>query len=55
MPVFFGGFDPGEARVNWEMPIAEWVRHLRNAGFNDIRTELIYDYWWAPAFLIDAK
>jgi hypothetical protein len=55
MPVFFGGFDPGEARVNWEMPIAEWVRHLRDVGFNDIRTELIHDYWWAPAFLIDAK
>ncbi len=55
MPVFFGGFDPGEARVNWEMAIAEWVRHLRDAGFADIRTELIYDYWWAPAFLIDAR
>lgn len=55
MPVFFGGFDPGEARVNWEMPIAEWVTQLRNAGFNDIRTVPIYDYWWAPTFLIDAK
>jgi SAM-dependent methyltransferase len=55
MPVFFGGFDPGEARVNWEMPIAEWVRHLRGAGFTEVRTESIYDYWWAPAFLIDAQ
>lgn len=55
MPVFFGGFDPSEARVNWEMPIAEWVTQLRAAGFSDIRTEPIYDYWWAPAFLIDAK
>lgn len=55
MPVFFGGFDPGEARVNWEMPIADWVRQLRDAGFADIRTEPIYDYWWAPAFLIDAR
>lgn len=55
MPVFFGGFDPSEARVNWEMPIAEWVRLLQEAGFTDTRTELIYDYWWAPAFLIDAR
>lgn len=54
MPVFFGGFDPGEARVNWEMPIAEWARLLREAGFNAVRTEPIYDYWWAPAALIDA-
>jgi hypothetical protein len=55
MPVFFGGFDPGEARVNWEMPIADWATHLRDAGFTDIRTEPVYDYWWAPAFLIDAR
>lgn len=55
MPVFFGGFDPGEARVNWEMPMADWVTQLHDAGFTDIRTEPIYDYWWAPAFLIDAR
>jgi hypothetical protein len=54
MPVFFGGFDPTEARVNWEMPIAEWVRLLRNVGFASVRTEPIYDYWWAPAYLVDA-
>jgi SAM-dependent methyltransferase len=55
MPVFFGGFDPGEARVNWEMPIAKWVQLLQDAGFTDVHTELIYGYWWAPAYLIDAK
>jgi hypothetical protein len=55
MPVFFGGFDPGEARVNWEMPIAEWSRLLREAGFAEVRTEWIYDYWWADAHLIDAQ
>lgn len=55
MPVFFGGFDPGEARVNWEMPIAEWMRLLREAGFARVRTEPIYDYWWATAVLMDAQ
>jgi hypothetical protein len=55
MPVFFGGFDPGEARVNWEMPIAEWTRLLREAGFAEVRAELIYDYWWATAYLMDAR
>lgn len=55
MPVFFGGFDPTGARVNWEMPVAEWVRLLREAGFDDVRAEPIYDYWWAPAYLVEAR
>jgi hypothetical protein len=54
MPVFFGGFDPTEARVNFEMPIADWTRLLRQAGFNDVRAEPVYDYWWATAHLLDA-
>jgi hypothetical protein len=55
MPVFFGGFDPGEARVNWEMPIAEWTRLLREAGFAEVQTETVYDYWWATAVVVDAR
>jgi hypothetical protein len=55
MPVFFGGFDPTEARVNWEMPIADWVVLLHEAGFADVRTDPIYDYWWAGAYLVDAR
>jgi len=54
MPVFFGAFDPTEARLNWEMPIAEWVRLLRAAGFDHVCSEPIYDYWWAPGYLLDA-
>ncbi len=55
MSVFFGSFDPSEARVNWEIPIAEWARLLPKAGFTQVRTEPIYDYWWAKAYLVDAK
>lgn len=54
MPVFFGAFDPGEARLNWEMPVAGWVRAVREAGFTDVRIEPIYDYWWGTAYLINA-
>ncbi|BCX02217.1 MAG: hypothetical protein KatS3mg053_0155 [Candidatus Roseilinea sp.] len=54
MPIFFGAFDPGEARLNWEMPIAGWVRAVREAGFDAVRIEPIYDYWWATAYLISA-
>jgi len=54
MPIFFGAFDPTEARLNWEMPIAEWARLLREAGFDRVRSELIHDYWWAASYLLDA-
>ncbi len=54
MPVFFGAFDPTGARVNWEMPIMDWTRLLREAGFGEVRTEPVYEYWWATAYLISA-
>jgi hypothetical protein len=55
MPVLFGYFDQTAARTNYEQPIAEWVSQLRTAGFANTTTEPIYDYWWAPAYLIDAR
>ena len=55
MPVFFGGFDSSEARTNWEMPIDNWVELLKDAGFTKVETQLIYPYWWAKAYLIDAQ
>jgi hypothetical protein len=55
MPVLFGYFDQTAARTNYEQPIAEWVSQLRAAGFETIVTEPLYNYWWAPAYLIDAR
>jgi len=55
MPVFFGGFDHSEARVNWEMPIADWIGLLEAVGFVDVRRQPVFDYWWATAYLIDAR
>jgi hypothetical protein len=55
MPVFFGGFDTSAARTNWEMPIDNWVELLKDAGFTKVETKLIYPYWWAKAYLIDAQ
>jgi Methyltransferase domain len=55
MPVFFGGFDLSAARTNWEMPIDNWVELLKDAGFTKVETKLIYPYWWAKAYLIDAQ
>lgn len=55
MPVFFGAFDRSAARTNYEQPIAAWEADLRAAGFRSIQRRLLYDYWWAPAYLLDAR
>jgi hypothetical protein len=55
MPVFFGYFDRSAARANYEQPVAAWEADLRAAGFTLIERRPIYDYWWAPAFLLDAR
>lgn len=55
MPVLFGYFDRSAARTNYEGPIDAWVDGLRAAGFDQIETRAIYPYWWADAYLIDAR
>jgi hypothetical protein len=55
IPVLFGYFDHGTARTNWEGPIQGWVDDLRAAGFEDVRTRKIADYFWADAVLIGAR
>lgn len=55
MPVFFGYFDPGAARANYEQPIAAWESDLRLAGFARVERRRLFDYWWAPAYLLDAS
>lgn len=55
MPVFFGAFDPSAARTNYEQPIELWEFDLHRAGFTSVTRRHLYDYWWAPAYLIDAR
>lgn len=55
MPIFFGSFDRGAARTNYEQPIAAWEADLRAAGFARVERRPLYDYWWAPAYLLDAR
>lgn len=54
MPVFFGYFDQSAARTNYEQPIAQWQHELQAVGFAAPRRQLLYNYWWAPAYLLDA-
>jgi hypothetical protein len=55
MPVFFGAFDRSTARTNHEQTIDAWETDLCDAGFSHIERQLIYPYWWAPAYLLDAR
>lgn len=54
MPIFFSAFDPGIARTNYEQPMEVWVADLQIAGFTNVTCHHLYDYWWAPAYLLDA-
>lgn len=55
LPVMFGYFDPTAARTNFEQPRADWVAELAAGGFRQVRAQLLDDYWWAPAYLFDAR
>jgi hypothetical protein len=54
LPVFFGNFDPTAARTNYEQPVAGWEADLRAAGFATVAKHHLFDYWWAPCYLLDA-
>ncbi len=54
MPVLVGQLDPSQPRHTWEQPIDAWVADLRAAGFTDVVSRELCDYWWAPAHLIVA-
>jgi hypothetical protein len=55
LPVMFGYFDSTAARTNYEQPLQKWGAELRAAGFERIDTRPLYPYWWAEAYLIDAR
>ncbi|NJN17870.1 MAG: class I SAM-dependent methyltransferase [Oscillochloris sp.] len=54
MPIFFSAFDR-ESPENYEQPIELWEFELRSAGYTNIEMRQIFDYWWAPAYMIDAS
>ncbi|HWQ32708.1 MAG TPA: class I SAM-dependent methyltransferase [Blastocatellia bacterium] len=55
IPVMFGYFDPTAERTNYEQPIRTWMEQLQEAGFTQVTAHSLSDYWWATAFLIDAR
>ncbi|MEM9037271.1 MAG: methyltransferase domain-containing protein [Actinomycetota bacterium] len=55
VPVLLGQLDPDRPRHTFEQPAVAWAEQLEAAGFIDVRIEPVADYWWAPAFLIQAN
>ncbi|TCP47240.1 hypothetical protein EV191_11234 [Tamaricihabitans halophyticus] len=55
LPVLLGKFTASGARTNWEQPIEAWCEQLRSAGFAEVRATKLDDYWWRPAYLVEAS
>lgn len=53
LPVILGHFDAA-ARTNYECSIQDWRRELREAGFTDVAARKLHDYWWEPAYVVEA-
>ena len=56
VPVLVGSFSPvAREETTFEQPIAEWSRELTKAGWEVAKTTRLFDYWWAGAYLVDAR
>ncbi|MBA3531290.1 MAG: class I SAM-dependent methyltransferase [Ardenticatenales bacterium] len=54
LPVLYGYFAREGRRSTYEQPIARWEEELQAAGFIIATRTLIYPYWWADAYLVEA-
>jgi hypothetical protein len=54
LPVVLGFFDTHGRRTNWEQPISAWSDDLQDAGFAHVSSQHLYDYWWRPAWMLEA-
>ncbi|WP_380163965.1 methyltransferase [Jannaschia sp. R86511] len=55
MPVLTGQLRPGAVRATFEQPATAWARQLQRAGWTDVTTRPLHDYWSSPAFLVTAR
>ncbi|WP_422647203.1 class I SAM-dependent methyltransferase [Actinoalloteichus caeruleus] len=55
VPVVLGFFDAGSARANYEQSVPSWEAELRSAGFGTVSSHRLFDYWWQPAYVIEAS
>lgn len=55
IPVMYGYFAREGRRSTYEQPIARWEEELTTAGWRVTARTLLYPYWWADAYLIEAE
>jgi SAM-dependent methyltransferase len=55
MPVLTGQLMPGAVRSTWEQPAVAWAGQVSRAGFTDVVTSRLFDYWSSPAFVLTAS
>jgi hypothetical protein len=53
IPAFLSAFNANQKRTNFEQNSHKWCEELREVGY-DVRVIALYEYWWAPAFLLIA-
>jgi hypothetical protein len=53
MPVLIAQFEPGAPRATFEQSAAAWSVEFESAGYT-VTTRTVHDYWWAPAFVLEA-
>lgn len=54
LPVVLGHFAT-HTRTNHEHSVQDWAHDLEQAGFTQVQTQHLCDYWWEPAWLLSAR
>jgi hypothetical protein len=54
VPVLLGVLGDDTHQQHHEQPIGWWADDLTTAGFAPAEPRRLYDYWWAPAYLLTA-
>ena len=42
-------------KTNYEQSESDWISDCKEAGFSDVRSKKIFDYWWSPLFILEAS
>lgn len=55
IPILLGYFSATSRSSTYEQPIDAWVRDLTEAGFTQVRKEMLFPYWSSDAWLVMAE
>jgi SAM-dependent methyltransferase len=55
IPMLMGQLSGNTANTNWEHPAAHWQSRLQDIGYRNVSITRLHDYFWSPAFLLQAE